>query len=135
MPKRHPRTRFRQATLAATKWCETTQNMSFRPNVVDWMRFGGKSRKKIRWPELVPKRHPRTRFRNGALAATKWCETTQNMSLGPKVVDWIHFGRKNKNSFIGPNSCPNGILGPDFRNGALSATKWCETTQNVSFGP
>jgi len=81
---------------AATKWCETTQNMSFGPNVVDWMRFGGKSQKKFRWPELVPKRHPRTRFRNGALAATKWCETTQNMSLGPKVVDWIHFGRKTQ---------------------------------------
>jgi hypothetical protein len=81
---------------AATKWCETSQNMSFGPNVVDWMRFGGKSRNNFRWPELMPKRHPRTRFRNGALAATKWCETTQNMSLGPKVVDWIRFGWKTQ---------------------------------------
>jgi hypothetical protein len=60
------------------------------------MRFGRKSWKKFRWPELVPKRHPWTRFRNGALAATKWCETTQNVSLGPKVVDWMHFGQKTQ---------------------------------------
>src|SRR6185312_10818072 len=87
VPKQHPRTRFRQAALAATKWCETTQNMSFGPNVVDWKRFGRKSRKKFHWPELVPKRHPRIRFRNGTLAATKWCESIQNMSFRPKVVD------------------------------------------------
>ena len=96
MPKRHPRTRFGKAALAATKWCKTTQNMSFGPNLVDWKRFGRKSRKKFRWPELVPKWHPRTRFHNGALAATKWGETTQNMSLGPKIVDWMRFGRKTK---------------------------------------
>ena len=28
-----------------------------------------------------------TRFRNGLRAATKWRETTPNMSFGPKVVD------------------------------------------------
>ena len=94
--KRHPRTRFGKAALVATKWCKTTQTMSFRPNIVDWMCFGRKSRKKFRWPELVPKWHPRTRFHNGALAATKWGETTQNMILVPKVVDWMRFGRKTQ---------------------------------------
>ena len=68
--------------------------MSFNPNVVDWMHFGRETQKKFRWPELVPKRHLRNRFRNGAHAANKWCETTQNVSLGPKVVDWMHFGQK-----------------------------------------
>ena len=102
MPKRHPRTRFRQAALAATKWCETTQNMSFGPNIVDWKRFGRKSRKKFHWPELVPKRHPRTRFRNGALAATKWCETTQNVSFGPKLVDWMCFRQKTRYTVAKP---------------------------------
>ena len=96
MPKQHTRTRFGKAALAATKWCETPQNMSFGPNVVDWMCFGRKSQKKFRCPELVPKRHPRTRFRNGVLAATKWCETTQNVSLGPKVVDWMRFRQKTQ---------------------------------------
>ena len=95
MPKQHPRTRFGKAALAATKWCKTTQNMSFGPNVVDWMCFGRETRKKFGWPGLVPKRHPRNRLRNGALAANKWCETTQNVSFGRKVVDWMRFGQKN----------------------------------------
>jgi len=93
MPKQHPWTRFGKGSLAATKWCKTTQNMSFRPNVVDWMRFGRETQKNFHWPELVPKRHLRNRFRNGALAANKWCETTQNVSFGPKVVDWMVFGQ------------------------------------------
>jgi len=100
--------------LAATKWCETTQNMSFGPNVVDWMHFVRKSRKRFHWPELVPKRHPRIRFRNGALAANKWCETTQNVSFGPKVVDWTRSAKKLDNSLVSPNSWQNGIPGPDF---------------------
>ena len=70
--------------------------MSFGQNIVDWMHFDRESRKKFHWPELVPKRHPRTQFRNGALAATEWGETTQNMSLVPKVVDWMRFGRKTQ---------------------------------------
>ena len=70
--------------------------MSFRPNVVDWMHFGRKSQKKFHWPELVPKRHPRIQFRNGALVATKWCKTTQNVRFGPKVVDWLRFGLKTR---------------------------------------
>ena len=69
--------------------------MSFRPNVVDWMRFGRETQKNFHWPELVPKQHLRNRFRNGALVANKLCETTQNVSFGPKVVDWMHFGQKN----------------------------------------
>jgi len=88
--------KFGKGVLATTKWCETTQNMSFGPNVVDWMRFGRETRKMLRWPELVPKRHPRNRLRNGALAANKWCETTQNVSFGPKVVDWMCFGQKTR---------------------------------------
>jgi hypothetical protein len=51
---------------------------------------------------------------NGALAATKWWETTQNVSFGPKVVDWMRFVWKIKKYSIGPNSCPNDIPGRDF---------------------
>jgi len=32
----HPDTNFRSGLGVATKWRETIQNMSFRPNVVDW---------------------------------------------------------------------------------------------------
>ena len=31
---------------------------------------------------------PDARFPNGSRAATKWHDTTPNMSFGPKVVDW-----------------------------------------------
>ena len=40
--------------------------------------------------------HRDTYFRNGSRAATKWRETTPNMSFGPKVVDWACSLRKNK---------------------------------------
>ena len=92
--------------------------MSFGPNVVDWMRFGGKSRNNFRWPELMPKRHPRTRFRNGALAATKWRKTTQNMSFQPNVVDWMRFGRETQKNFHWPELVPKQHLRNRFRNGA-----------------
>ena len=45
---------------------------------------------------LVFKHEFWTRFLNGALAATKWWVTTQNMSFGPKVVDLMRFGRKTQ---------------------------------------
>ena len=77
------------------------------------MFFGQKSRQLFRRPELVAKRHPRTRCRNGAIAATKQCETSQNVSLGPKVVDCMCFDHELDNSFVGSNSWQNGILGPD----------------------
>ena len=32
--------------------------------------------------------HANTSFRNGSGASTKWRETFENLSFGPKVVDW-----------------------------------------------
>jgi hypothetical protein len=42
---------------------------------------------------------PDNRFQNGLRATTKLCETTPNMSLGPKVVDWACSLRKTKKWF------------------------------------
>jgi hypothetical protein len=42
---------------------------------------------------------PDTRFGNGRRATTKLCETTPNMSFGPKVVDWAYSLRKMKKWF------------------------------------
>src|SRR6185295_17062106 len=114
----------------ATKWCETTQNVSFGPKVVDWMCFGCKTRQYFHRPKLVPKRHPRTRFCNVVLAATKWCKPAQNMSVRPNVVDWMHFGRKSQKKFHWPELVPKRHPRIRFRNGALAATKWCNTTQH-----
>jgi hypothetical protein len=43
--------------------------------------------------------HPDTRFQNGRRATLKLCETTPNMSFGPKVVDWACSLRKTKKWF------------------------------------
>jgi hypothetical protein len=42
---------------------------------------------------------PDTHFLNGRRAATKLCETTPNMSFGPKVLDWACSLRKTKKWF------------------------------------
>ena len=55
--------------------------------------------------ELVPSIHPDTRFRNGLRAATKWRETTPNMSFGPKEVIGHVRCEKTRNGSRGTNSC------------------------------
>jgi hypothetical protein len=79
--------------------------------------------------------HPDTRFRNGWHAATKLRETTQNMSFGPKVVDWACSLRKTKKWFRWQKLVH--CMHPDtrFRNGWRAATKLRETTPNMGFGP
>ena len=43
--------------------------------------------------------HHDTSFCNGSGASTKWRETTQNMSFGPKVADWACPLLENKKRF------------------------------------
>ncbi|WP_284120788.1 hypothetical protein, partial [Klebsiella pneumoniae] len=59
----------------ATKWSETTPNMSFGPKVVDWACSLQKVQKWFQGLKLMPCMHPETRFRNGSRVATKWSET------------------------------------------------------------
>jgi hypothetical protein len=49
--------------------------------------------------------HPDTRFGNEGCTTTKLRETTPNMSVGPKVVDWACSLRKTKKWFWWRNSC------------------------------
>ena len=42
---------------------------------------------------------PDTSFRNRSAASTKWRETFENMSFGPKVVDWAFSLLENKKRF------------------------------------
>jgi hypothetical protein len=60
---------------------------TFGPKVVDWASSLQKTKKWFRWQKLVLLCTPDTHFRNGRRAKTKLRETTQNMSLGPKVVE------------------------------------------------
>ena len=43
--------------------------------------------------------HDDTSFRNGSGASTKWRETFENISFGPKVVDWAYSLLENKKLF------------------------------------
>ena len=43
--------------------------------------------------------HADTSFRNGSGASTKWRKTFENMSFGPKVVDWACSLLENKKRF------------------------------------
>ena len=51
------------------------------------------------YSETFNQMHDDTSFRNGSGASTKWRETTQNMSFGPKVVDWAYSLLENKKLF------------------------------------
>ena len=51
------------------------------------------------YSETFNQTHADTSFRNGSGASTKWCETTKNMSFGPKVVDWVGSLLENKKRF------------------------------------
>ena len=46
--------------------------------------------------ETFNQMHADTSFRNGSGASTKWRETFENMSFGPKVVDWSFVAKKQE---------------------------------------
>ena len=48
------------------------------------------------YSETFNQMHANTSFRNRSGASTKWCETFENMSFGPKVVDWACSLQENK---------------------------------------
>ena len=51
------------------------------------------------YSEIFNQMHVNTSFRNGSGASTKWRETLENMSFGPKVLDWAYSLLKNKKQF------------------------------------
>ena len=51
------------------------------------------------YSETFNQMHHDTSFRNESGASTKWRETTQNMSFGPKVTDWACPLLENKKRF------------------------------------
>src|SRR6185312_6662862 len=79
--------------------------------------------------------HPKTRSHNGYLPATESRETTQELSFGPKEVDWACLLRKNKTQLRKHKVVH--CMHPKTRshNGYLPATESRETTQKLSFGP
>jgi hypothetical protein len=78
---------------------------------------------------------PNTRFLNGWRAATKLRESTPNMSLGPKVVDWACSLWKMKKWFRWQKLMLCMHPNTRFRKGWRAATKLLKTTPNMSFGP
>ena len=51
------------------------------------------------YSESFNQMHANTSFRNRSGASTKWRETFENMSFGPKVVDWACSLLENKKRF------------------------------------
>ena len=133
IPCMHLDTYFRIGSRVATKWRETTPNMSFGHKVVDWASSLRKNKKWLRGHKLMTYMHPDTRFRNGSRAATNWRETTPNMSFGPNVVDWACSLRKNKKWFWGHKLMPCMHHDTLFRNGSRAAMKRRETTAKHEF--
>jgi hypothetical protein len=132
---KHPDKRFRDGLRAATKWRETTQNMSFGPKLVYWAFLLRKYKKQFRRYRLAHCMLFHTCSRNGSRPATKCCETTQNMSFGPKLMYWACSLRKNKKLFRRHKLVRCMVFHTRSRNGSRVATKWRETTLNMSFGP
>src|SRR6185436_1221320 len=92
----HPKTRSHNMYLPATESHETTQNLSFGPQEVDWACSLQKNKTQLRKHKVVHCMHPKTRSHNGYLQATESRETTQKHSFGPQEVDWARSLRKNK---------------------------------------
>ena len=91
-----PKTRSHNLYLPATESRETTQKLSFGPQEMDWVCSLRKNKTQLRKHKVVHCMHPKTRCNNGYLPATESCETTQELSFGPKEVDWACSLRKNK---------------------------------------
>ena len=119
-----PDTDFHNGSGAATKWRETTWNTSFRRKVCDANQtdvlehWNGVQIPKMwvldlkecieifqvvclesYYSETFNQMHVDTSFRNRSGASTKWRKTFENMSFGPKVVDWACSLLKNKKRF------------------------------------
>ena len=121
-----PDTDFHNGSGAAMKWCETTRNMNFRHKVcganptgcfrppklcanTQNVSFGPKECIEIfqvvclesycSEKTTLNQMHADTSFRNRSGASTKWRDSFENMSFGPKVVDWACSLLENKKRF------------------------------------
>jgi hypothetical protein len=77
---RHP---FSEWVMCDNEIVRNHPNMSFGPKVVDWACSLRKTKKWFRWQKLVLCMHPTPVFGMGDVRQ-KLCETTPNMSFGPK---------------------------------------------------
>src|ERR1041384_8110197 len=84
------------------------------PKVVVWKCFFEKFKKKFCGTNLCVNCTWGTHFRTAFSALMKYIQTTSNMVLGPKVVDWKCFFEKFKKKFCGTNLCVNCTSVPVF---------------------
>src|SRR6185369_6668991 len=131
----HAKTRSHNGYLPTTESCETTQKLSIGPEEVDWACSLRKNKTQLWKHKVVHCMHPKTRSHNGYLPATESRETTQELSFGPKEVDWACLLRKNKKQLRKHNVVHFMHPKTQSHNGYLPATESCETTQKLSFGP
>ena len=94
-----------------------------------------KIKTQLRKHKVVYCMHPKTRSHNGTLPATESSETTQELSFGPKEVDWACSLRKNKKQLRKHKVVHFMNLKTRSHNLYLPATESRETSQKLSFGP
>src|SRR6185436_5015344 len=92
----HPKTRSHNLYLPATESHETTQKHSFGAKEVDWACLLQEKKTQLRKHKVVHFMHPKTRSHNVYLPATESRETTQELSFGPKEMDWACSLQKSK---------------------------------------
>jgi hypothetical protein len=131
----HHDTRFRNGWHVATKLRETTPNMSFGPQVVDWECSLRKMMKWFQWQKLMLWMHHDTHFWNGLRAATKLRETPPNHEFWTISSGLGMFVVKNEEIVLVPKTHALNAPWFPFRNGWCAATKLRETTPYMSFGP
>ena len=105
MPCIHPDTRFRNGSRGATKWRETTTNMSFGPKEVDWACLLRKNKKWFPDTNSCLVSTPILVFAMDHVRQQNGAKPPQNMSFGPKEVDWHVRCEKTRIVSRGTNSC------------------------------
>ena len=109
--------------------------MILGPKLVDWACSLRKTKKRFQRDKLVHSMLFDTRLCDESRAATEWCEAIQNMSLGPKLVDWACSLRKTKKRFERQKLMHSMLFDARLCNEKHVAIELCETIPNMSFGP
>ena len=129
----HLDTGYCNVSSAATEWHGTTQNLSFRPEIVDWACSLWQNKKWFQRHKLVHLMHPiliftmgQVRQRNGVKIPKMWVLDQMECIEIFQVVCLESYYSETFNQMYADTS---------FRNGSGASTIWRETFENMSFGP
>ena len=88
----------------------------------------------LRKHKVVHFMHPKTRSHNVYLPATEWRETTQELSFGPKEVDWECSLRKKRRNFGSTKWCILCTPKPNLTNCTSRKQNRAKPPRNLVLG-